>query len=105
MLRSQARAPRTTAAALARRNFNASAARSQQHLVILGSGWGGYELLRGIDKKRWHITIVSPNNYFNFTPLLASCCVGTLEFRSAIEPVRRYTPQVVSRISSVLRVP
>ncbi|KAH9836093.1 FAD/NAD-P-binding domain-containing protein [Rhodofomes roseus] len=94
MLRSQARAPRATAAALARRNFNASAARSQQHLVILGSGWGGYELLRGIDKKRWHITIVSPNNYFNFTPLLASCCVGTLEFRSAIEPVRRYTPQV-----------
>ena len=34
------------------------------------------------------MTVVSPNNYFNFTPLLASCCVGTLEFRSAIEPVR-----------------
>ncbi|KAI0711767.1 FAD/NAD-P-binding domain-containing protein [Fomitopsis betulina] len=77
-----------------RRNFAVSAPKGQQHLVILGSGWGGYELLRGIDKKRWHVTIVSPNNYFNFTPLLASCCVGTLEFRAAIEPVRRYTPQV-----------
>ncbi|KAH9923063.1 pyridine nucleotide-disulfide oxidoreductase-domain-containing protein [Fomitopsis serialis] len=94
MLRSQvvcaARAPRKPAVALVRtggkRDFNASAARSQQHLIILGSGWGGYELLRGIDKKRWHVTVVSPNNYFNFTPLLASCCVGTLEFRSAIEP-------------------
>lgn len=77
-----------------RRNFGASAARREQHLVILGSGWGGYELLRKVDKKRWNVTIVSPNNYFNFTPLLASCAVGTLEFRSAVEPVRRYTPQV-----------
>ncbi|EMD37065.1 hypothetical protein CERSUDRAFT_114957 [Gelatoporia subvermispora B] len=76
------------------RNFSASAARSQQRLVILGSGWGGYEVLRGIDKKNWHVTIVSPTNYFNFTPLLASCAVGTLEFRSAVEPVRRYSPQV-----------
>ena len=32
--------------------------------------------------------MVSPNNYFVFTPLLASTSVGTLEFRSAIEPVR-----------------
>lgn len=77
-----------------RRSFGASAARREQHLVILGSGWGGYELLRKVDKKRWNVTIVSPNNYFNFTPLLASCAVGTLEFRSAVEPVRRYTPQV-----------
>lgn len=36
-----------------RRNFAVSAPKGQQHLVILGSGWGGYELLRGIDKKRW----------------------------------------------------
>ncbi|TCD60369.1 hypothetical protein EIP91_010260 [Steccherinum ochraceum] len=37
--------------------------------------------------------MVSPNtnNYFNFTPLLASCAVGTLEFRAAVEPVRRFT--------------
>ena len=34
------------------------------------------------------VTMVSPSNYFNFTPLLASCSVGTLEFRSAVEPVR-----------------
>ncbi|PCH37505.1 FAD/NAD(P)-binding domain-containing protein [Wolfiporia cocos MD-104 SS10] len=78
----------------ARRHLSASAPRSQQHLVVLGSGWGGYELLRGIDKKRWNVTVVSPTNYFNFTPLLASCAVGTLEFRTAVEPVRRYTPQV-----------
>ncbi|KAI0705500.1 FAD/NAD(P)-binding domain-containing protein [Earliella scabrosa] len=76
------------------RTFFASAARGKQRLVILGSGWGGYEVLRAVDKKRWNVIVVSPNNYFNFTPLLASCSVGTLEFRAAIEPVRRYTPAV-----------
>ncbi|KAI1792407.1 FAD/NAD(P)-binding domain-containing protein [Ganoderma leucocontextum] len=76
------------------RTFFASAPWGKQRLVILGSGWGGYEVLRAVDKKRWNVIIVSPNNYFNFTPLLASCAVGTLEFRAAIEPVRRYTPEV-----------
>ncbi|KAJ6591186.1 NDE1, mitochondrial external NADH dehydrogenase [Mycena vulgaris] len=80
----------------ASRNFASSAAHQKQRLLIVGSGWGGYGVLRGVDKKRWDVTIVSPNNYFNFTPLLASCAVGTLEFRCAIEPVRRYTPQVVA---------
>lgn len=31
--------------------------------------------------------MVSASSYFNFTPLLASCAVGTLEFRCAVEPV------------------
>ncbi|CAL1709677.1 unnamed protein product [Somion occarium] len=78
------------------RNFSSSAPRSKPRLVILGSGWGGYEVLRGINKKRWNITVISPTNYFNFTPLLASCAVGTLEFRAAVEPVRRYTPEVTA---------
>ncbi|KAG1742979.1 FAD/NAD(P)-binding domain-containing protein [Suillus occidentalis] len=82
--------PSVTAA----RTFTSSAPRSKQRLVILGSGWGGYEILRAIDKKRWNVTMVSPTNAFNFTPLLASCAVGTLEFRCAVEPVRRFSPQV-----------
>ncbi|KAF8651515.1 hypothetical protein AX16_004711 [Volvariella volvacea WC 439] len=79
-----------------RRNFGFSAARYKQRLVILGSGWGGYEVLRGVNKKEWDVTVVSPNNYFNFTPLLASCSVGTLEFRCAVEPVRRYSPEITA---------
>ncbi|KAL5520757.1 hypothetical protein ACEPAF_2760 [Sanghuangporus sanghuang] len=75
------------------RLFSASSACMKERLVILGSGWGGYEVLRGVDKKRWDVTMVSPNSYFNFTPLLASCAVGTLELRCAIEPVRRYAPE------------
>lgn len=35
------------------RAFSVSAVKNKEKLVILGSGWGGYEMLRGIDKKRW----------------------------------------------------
>ena len=31
---------------------------------------------------------MSPRSYFVFTPLLASCSVGTLEYRTALEPIR-----------------
>lgn len=57
-------------------------------LVILGTGWGSYSVLKTIDKKRFDVIVVSPRNHFLFTPLLCSTTVGTLEFRSIIEPVR-----------------
>nr|GAT48769.1 FAD/NAD(P)-binding domain-containing protein [Mycena chlorophos] len=90
--RATARAP----GRLSTRLFSSSSPTQRQRLLIIGSGWGGYPLLRGVDKKRWDVTVVSPSQYFNFTPLLASAAVGTLEFRCTIEPVRRYTPQVVA---------
>ena len=37
---------------------------------------------------------VSPTEYFVFTPLLSGAAVGTNDFNSVIEPVRRY-PEVV----------
>ncbi|KZT30108.1 FAD/NAD(P)-binding domain-containing protein [Neolentinus lepideus HHB14362 ss-1] len=70
-----------------------SSSKAKPRVVILGSGWGGYEVLKRIDKARYDVTIISPVTYFNFTPLLASCAVGSLEYRCALEPVRRYTPQ------------
>ncbi|KAI0088253.1 FAD/NAD(P)-binding domain-containing protein [Irpex rosettiformis] len=75
------------------RTFSSTGIRCKPQLVILGSGWGGYEVLRGVDKNRWNVTTITPTNYFNFTPLLASCSVGTLELGAAVEPVRRYTPK------------
>lgn len=60
----------------------------RKRLIILGTGWGSYSVLRCIDKKLYDVLVVSPRNHFLFTPLLASTTVGTLEFRSIIEPVR-----------------
>ena len=61
---------------------------ARKKLVILGTGWGSYSVLKHVNKKLFDVVVVSPRNHFLFTPLLCSTTVGTLEFRSIIEPVR-----------------
>ena len=65
-----------------------SRASERQRLVILGTGWGSYSVLKHINKKLFDVIVISPRNHFLFTPLLCSTTVGTLEFRSIIEPIR-----------------
>lgn len=69
------------------RNYTSS---SRQQLVILGTGWSGFALLKNIDKRKYDVIVVSPRNHFLFTPLLPSTTVGTLEFRSIIDPIRNH---------------
>ncbi|AEO69258.1 3f3ba08b-d16d-45d1-b9b4-672436b631a3 [Thermothielavioides terrestris] len=61
----------------------------KERVVILGSGWAGYGFARTLDPAKYERVIISPRSYFVFTPLLASTSVGTLEFRTILEPVRR----------------
>ena len=61
----------------------------KERVVILGSGWAGYGFARTLDPAKYERVVISPRSYFVFTPLLASTAVGTLEFRSILEPVRR----------------
>ncbi|KAI4242130.1 MAG: hypothetical protein L6R40_004173 [Gallowayella cf. fulva] len=63
-------------------------------LVVLGSGWGSVALLKQLNPEDYHITVVSPVNYFLFTPMLPSATVGTLELRSLVEPIRRIVQRV-----------
>ncbi|KAL8706026.1 MAG: hypothetical protein Q9201_000911 [Fulgogasparrea decipioides] len=63
-------------------------------LVVLGSGWGSVALLKQLKPEDYHITVVSPVNYFLFTPMLPSATVGTLELRSLVEPIRRIVQRV-----------
>ncbi|KAL1838320.1 hypothetical protein VTJ49DRAFT_2810 [Mycothermus thermophilus] len=62
--------------------------KDKPHLVILGGGWGGVALLKEIDPENYRITVISPTNYFLFTPMLPSATVGTLGLRSLVEPIR-----------------
>ncbi|KAJ9083434.1 hypothetical protein DSO57_1034746 [Entomophthora muscae] len=62
---------------------------SRDGAVVLGSGWGAIGLLKNLEKEKYDILVVSPSNYFLFTPLLPSVTVGTLEPRSLLEPIRR----------------
>ena len=48
--------------------FSSSTPRRKQRLVVLGSGWGGYNILRGVDKKRWgESEAQSLNVFLNWT--------------------------------------
>ncbi|KXT10117.1 hypothetical protein AC579_9710 [Pseudocercospora musae] len=62
----------------------------KERVVVLGSGWAGFTLSRALDPKKYQIVVVSPRSYFVFTPLLAGTSVGTLEFRTTLEPVRSF---------------
>lgn len=64
------------------------------HVVVLGSGFGAFSFLKEIDTRLFDVTAVSPRNHFIFTPLLPSTTVGTIEFRSIIEPIRAAHPDV-----------
>ncbi|KAL9103318.1 MAG: hypothetical protein Q9163_001624 [Psora crenata] len=89
----------------------------RKRIVILGSGWAGeshpastvllrtggpssnatsvgYVLSQRLSRD-YQTVVISPRSYFVFTPLLNSTAVGTLEFRTALEPVRsRRKPNV-----------
>lgn len=68
--------------------------KDKPRLVILGGGWGSVALLKTLHPDEYHVTVVSPTNYFLFTPMLPSATVGTLELRSLVEPIRRIVGRV-----------
>lgn len=60
-------------------------------LVVLGSGFAAFSCLKRLHRKKYLISAISPRNHFLFTPLLPSTTVGTIEFRSIMEPIRNLT--------------
>lgn len=57
-------------------------------VVLLGTGFAALSLMQHLRTDRYELIVVSPRNHFVFTPLLPSTTVGTIEFRSIIEPIR-----------------
>ena len=55
---------------------------------MIGTGWGSVSLLKKLDTENYNVVVVSPRNFFLFTPLLPSCTTGTIEHRSIMEPIR-----------------
>ncbi|GAA5998691.1 uncharacterized protein JCM10292_007162 [Rhodotorula paludigena] len=60
-------------------------------VVVLGNGWGSTAFLKDLDNQGYNVVVISPRNYFLFTPLLPSVTVGTLASRSILEPTRFLT--------------
>ena len=78
--------------------------------MIVGTGWAAHALAKVADHESVDIVVVSPRNYFIFTPMLPSAAVGTVEFRSILDPIRSANPKVkyveatVDRIDPVAKV-
>ncbi|KAI5124302.1 hypothetical protein M0805_008910 [Coniferiporia weirii] len=58
-------------------------------LVIVGGGWGAMGILQTLNPGDYHVTLISPETFTTFTPLLPSAAVGTVQVRSLIEPLRK----------------
>ncbi|GMH99613.1 hypothetical protein TrLO_g5914 [Triparma laevis f. longispina] len=58
-----------------------------KRIVVLGTGWGGFNLAQNLPTDT-NLSVIPPSNHFVFTPLLPSTAVGTLEFRAIQECVR-----------------
>ena len=86
---SPSEADSTALAARANQPASALSPSGKPHLVILGSGWGAVSLLKGLDRDLYEVTVISPRNYFLFTPLLPSATTGQVESRTLMEPIRR----------------
>jgi NADH:ubiquinone reductase (non-electrogenic) len=60
----------------------------KRKVIILGSGFASFSFIKTVSLVHYDITVISERNHFLFTPLLPSTTVGTIEFRSIIEPIR-----------------
>ena len=66
----------------------------KKRVVVLGTGWAGTSFLKNLKNSEYDVQVISPRNYFAFTPLLPSVTCGTVEARSVVEPVRKLIRKV-----------
>ncbi|KAJ9530429.1 hypothetical protein QJQ45_000803 [Haematococcus lacustris] len=84
-------------------------------VVVLGSGWGSVSFIKSLPpqisklypslieelaagsisaplslSEQYDVVLVSPRNFFLYTPLLPAVATGTMEERSIVEPVRNF---------------
>ncbi|XP_022724033.1 external alternative NAD(P)H-ubiquinone oxidoreductase B2, mitochondrial-like [Durio zibethinus] len=60
----------------------------KKKVVLLGTGWAGMSFLKNLNNPTYEVEVVSPRNFFVFTPLLPSVTCGKVEPRSIVEPIR-----------------
>lgn len=73
--------------AMSENNMN-NADGKKKRVVVLGTGWAATSFLKNLKNSSYDVQVISPRNYFAFTPLLPSVTCGTVESRSIVEPVR-----------------
>ena len=75
---------------------------TRKTICVLGSGWASNALMKVVDCRKVRLIVVSPQNHFVFTPMLASAAVGTVEYRSMSEAVRSANPCIDGRFTYII---
>lgn len=60
-----------------------------KHLIIIGGGFAGNNVIKYIDPEKYRVTLVDKNNYTFFPPLLYQVATGFLEPSSISYPFRK----------------
>jgi NADH dehydrogenase len=81
----------TTSSSISQPDYN----HDRKHILILGSGFAGIEVLKRLQKKFKNnehvaITLVSRDNFILFTPMLPGVASGMIETRHIVTPVRSF---------------
>lgn len=63
--------------------------KGSKHIVVIGGGFAGLNLIKHIDKRRYRITLIDKNNFHSFPPLFYQIASSGLEPGSICFPLRR----------------
>jgi NADH dehydrogenase len=77
------------------------------HLIIIGGGFAGLELIKKLNKKNIKVTVLDKNNYFNFQPLMYQVASGGIGPDGIAYPLRKIIsrmPNIAFRLAEVQRV-
>ncbi len=77
------------------------------HLIIIGGGFAGLELIKKLNNKPIKVTVLDKNNYFNFQPLMYQVASGGLGPDAIAYPLRKIIgnmPNVAFRMAEVKEI-
>ena len=78
-----------------------------KRIVIIGGGFGGIEIVKGLNTSKYEVLIIDRQNYFTFQPLLYQVATGGLEPDSVAYPIRKIISKknnVVFRMAEVSEI-
>jgi NADH dehydrogenase len=77
------------------------------HIIIVGGGFAGLDLVKGLGKKPYRVTLFDKNNYFTFQPMLYQVAAGGIGPDGIAYPLRKIVsryPNIRFRMAEVLEV-
>lgn len=77
------------------------------HLIVIGGGFAGLELIKKLNNQPIKVTVFDKNNYFNFQPLMYQVASGGLGPDAIAYPLRKIIskmPNIAFRMAEVIEV-